>query len=61
MSGEKSDILSDETKPLTRLIVSRPNSKIEDDPNSLDSVIRWDTIEMSYFSASRDVLLSHYR
>lgn len=46
MSGTKKNDLSsgDEQKPLTQLIVSKANSKakIEDDPSSLDSVIRWE-------------------
>lgn len=40
----KSDdaVVADETKPLTRLIVSKTSkeSKVDDDPNSLDTVIR---------------------
>lgn len=40
MSGVKSDLSADETKPLTRLIVSKSKSKINDDPNSLNTVIR---------------------
>lgn len=38
MTTIKSDV-TDETKPLTRLIVSK-TSKVDDDPNSLDTVIR---------------------
>lgn len=44
MSGVKSDSSKDEKKPLTQLIVSKPYSKIDDDPNSLGSVIRWEKI-----------------
>lgn len=40
MTTIKSDV-TDETKPLTRLIVSK-TSKVDDDPNSLDTVIRWE-------------------
>lgn len=48
MSGAKSDMSSDEKKPLTHLIVSKADGKIDDDPSSLDSVIRWETIEWKY-------------
>lgn len=41
MTTIKSDDVADETKPLTRLIVSK-TSKVDDDPNSLDTVIRWE-------------------
>lgn len=40
MSGAKSDIKCEENKPLTGKLLKQ-NSKIEDEPNSLDSVIRW--------------------
>jgi hypothetical protein len=44
MSGASEVNSGDESKPLTRLIVPKLNSnskaKIEDDPSSLDSVIR---------------------
>lgn len=39
MSGVKNNSLGEENKPLTSPIVSKTCSKIEDDPNSLDSVI----------------------
>lgn len=40
MSGDTSDDLRDEKKPLTSIKASKSKSKIDEDPSSLDSVIR---------------------
>lgn len=40
MSGDNSEDLRDEKKPLNPIKVSKTKSRIDEDPSSLDSVIR---------------------